>query len=70
MAGAWGYERGHYYVSMACGERVLFPAVRRAADETLVVADGFSCRNQIEAGTGRKALQLAEVLRLARKEAA
>jgi Fe-S oxidoreductase len=70
MAGAWGYERDHYDVSMACGERVLFPAVRRAADETLVVADGFSCRNQIEAGTGREALQLAEVLRLARKEAA
>jgi hypothetical protein len=69
MAGSWGYEKGHYDVSIACGERVLFPAVRRADPETLVVADGFSCRNQIEAGTGREALHLAQVLRLARKEA-
>jgi Fe-S oxidoreductase len=69
MAGSWGYEKGHYDVSIACGERVLFPAVRRADPETLVVADGFSCRSQIEAGTGREALHLAQVLRLARKEA-
>jgi Fe-S oxidoreductase len=68
MAGSWGYERQHYDVSIACGERVLFPAVRDEDSRTLVVADGFSCRNQIEAGTGRKALHLAQVL--AGKEAA
>jgi Fe-S oxidoreductase len=62
MAGSWGYERAHYEVSIACGERVLFPAVRVAAPDTLLVADGFSCRNQIEAGTGREALHLAQVL--------
>jgi FAD/FMN-containing dehydrogenase/Fe-S oxidoreductase len=65
LAGSWGYEREHYEVSMACGERVLLPAVRKAAPDTLVVADGFSCRTQIEHGTGRKALHVAQVLRLA-----
>jgi FAD/FMN-containing dehydrogenase/Fe-S oxidoreductase len=64
MAGSWGYEQPHYEVSIACGERVLFPAVRRAGDDTLLVSDGFSCRNQIEDGTGREALHLAQVLRL------
>jgi hypothetical protein len=67
MAGGWGYERGHYDVSIACGERVLLPKVREALPETLIVADGFSCKSQIEqAGTGRRALHVAEVLRLAR----
>src|SRR3954453_3239773 len=65
MAGAWGYEKGHYDVSIACGERALFPAVRRAGDEPLIVTDGFSCKTQIEQGTGRRALHLAEVLQLA-----
>ena len=65
MAGAWGYEKGHYDVSIACGERSLFPAVRRAGDEPLIVTDGFSCKTQIEQGTGRRALHLAEVLQLA-----
>jgi Fe-S oxidoreductase len=64
MAGAWGYERAHYDVSIACGERALFPAVRRG-DDVLVVTDGFSCKTQIEQGTGRRALHLAEVLHLA-----
>jgi FAD/FMN-containing dehydrogenase/Fe-S oxidoreductase len=68
MAGAWGYEKSHYDVSMACGERVLLPAVRDAAPQTLVVTDGFSCRSQIEqAGTGRQALHIAQVLRLAER---
>jgi Fe-S oxidoreductase len=63
MAGAFGFERGeHYDVSRACGERALLPAVRRASAETLIVADGFSCREQIVQGTGRRALHLAEVL--------
>jgi Fe-S oxidoreductase len=66
MAGGWGYEPGHYDVSMACGERVLLPKVREASPETLVVADGFSCRSQIEQGdTGRGAMHVAEVIRLA-----
>jgi FAD/FMN-containing dehydrogenase/Fe-S oxidoreductase len=68
MAGGWGYEHGHYDVSIACGERVLLPKVRDASPETLVVTDGFSCRSQIEqADTGRRALHAAQVLQLARE---
>jgi Fe-S oxidoreductase len=66
MAGAFGFEADHYEISMACAERVLLPAVREAGD-ALIVADGFSCRTQIEHGTGRKALHLAEVLELAER---
>ena len=67
MAGAWGYEKAHYDVSQACGERRLFPAVRAATDDVIVVADGFSCRHQIQQGhTGRKPIHLAELLELAR----
>jgi hypothetical protein len=66
MAGAFGFEAGaHYDVSRACGERALLPAVRREDDATLIVADGFSCREQIAQGTQRTALHLAEVLQLA-----
>jgi Fe-S oxidoreductase len=66
MAGSFGYVEGEQYeVSMRIGERVLLPAVRAADEGTLVVADGFSCRTQIAAGTGRRALHTAEVLRLA-----
>jgi FAD/FMN-containing dehydrogenase/Fe-S oxidoreductase len=66
MAGSFGYERGeHYQVSVACGERVLLPRVRETSDDTLIVADGFSCREQIRQGTGRHALHLAEVAQLA-----
>ena len=65
LAGSFGFEADHYDVSMACGERVLLPAVREAAGDALVVADGFSCRTQIEHGTGRRALHVAEVLKLA-----
>ncbi|MGN6872892.1 MAG: FAD-binding and (Fe-S)-binding domain-containing protein, partial [Solirubrobacteraceae bacterium] len=65
MAGSFGYEEGERYeVSMAIGERVLLPAVRGADPDTVLVADGFSCRTQIEAGTGRRALHTAEVLAL------
>jgi FAD/FMN-containing dehydrogenase/Fe-S oxidoreductase len=63
LAGSFGYEADHYDVSMACGERVLFPAVRSAAPDALVVADGYSCREQIAHGTGRRAQHLAEILR-------
>ena len=71
MAGAFGYENGdHYDVSIACGERVLIPAVRSAPDDALIVADGFSCREQIEQTTGRQALHLAQVMRIAETGAA
>jgi FAD/FMN-containing dehydrogenase/Fe-S oxidoreductase len=62
LAGNFGFERGHYEVSMACAERVLLPAVRNEPVATLLIADGFSCRTQIEQSTGRRALHLAEVL--------
>jgi FAD/FMN-containing dehydrogenase/Fe-S oxidoreductase len=62
MAGAFGYQAETYDVSMAMGELTLFPALRAAGTESLIVADGFSCRHQIEHGTGRKALHVAEVL--------
>jgi Fe-S oxidoreductase len=66
MAGAFGFERGeHYDVSIACGERVLLPAVRAAADDALIIANGFSCREQISQTTDREALHLAQVLRMA-----
>jgi FAD/FMN-containing dehydrogenase/Fe-S oxidoreductase len=68
MAGAFGFEKSRYEVSMAIGERVLLPEVRRAGPETLLVADGFSCREQIAQGTGRRALHLAEVIRRAMEE--
>ncbi len=68
MAGAFGFAKDHYDVSIACGERVLLPAVRAAANETLIVSDGFSCREQIVQTTGRRALHLAEVLELALQE--
>ena len=67
LAGSWGFEQGKYDISMECGEQALLPAVRAAAAGTLVVANGFSCKTQIEdAGTGRRALHLAEVMQLAR----
>jgi FAD/FMN-containing dehydrogenase/Fe-S oxidoreductase len=65
MAGAFGFEKEHYDVSMRVGERVLLPAVREAPAGTLVLADGFSCREQIAQATGRRALHLAEVLQAA-----
>jgi FAD/FMN-containing dehydrogenase/Fe-S oxidoreductase len=66
MAGSFGYEAGDRYdVSQACGERVILPKVRETSESTLIVADGFSCRHQIEEGTHRKPLHLAQVLRMA-----
>ena len=61
MAGQFGYEKGHYEVSMKMGERRLFPAVREA-NESVVVAPGTSCREQILGGTGRRAQHPAEYL--------
>lgn len=63
MAGAFGYETEHYDISIAMGERRLFPAVRKQADDTIIVAAGTSCREQIWDGTGRRAKHPAEVLR-------
>jgi Fe-S oxidoreductase len=62
MAGSFGYEKEHYELSMKVGELVLFPAVREADKETLVVAPGTSCRHQIADGTGRRAQHPVEVL--------
>jgi Fe-S oxidoreductase len=61
MAGFFGYEKGHYEVSMKMGERRLFPAVRDAK-ESVVIAPGTSCREQILGGTGRRAQHPAEYL--------
>lgn len=65
MAGSFGFEEGKYDVSVNVGERVLLPAVRRADPRTLIVADGFSCKEQIQQLTDREALHTAEVLSLA-----
>ena len=65
MAGAFGFERQHYDVSVACGQRVLLPEIRKSPCDTLVIADGFSCREQIEQLAGRRTLHLAEVLQAA-----
>jgi FAD/FMN-containing dehydrogenase/Fe-S oxidoreductase len=63
MAGAFGFEERHYDVSSAVGERVLLPAVREASPDTIVVTDGFSCREQVVQLTDRKPVHLAELLR-------
>jgi Fe-S oxidoreductase len=65
MAGPFGYEKNKYDVSQAVGERLLLPAVRAAAPDTLIVADGFSCQAQIAHGTGRRPIHLAELIHLA-----
>jgi len=62
MAGPFGFEHDKYEVSQALGERVLLPAVRAAAPDTVLVADGFSCREQISQNTEREAIHFAEVL--------
>jgi len=65
MAGIFGFEKAHYDVSIKCGERVLLPAVRNAAKDTLIIADGFSCQEQIAQMTDRRALHLAQVIQMA-----
>ena len=68
LAGSWGFENGHYDVSIAAGEQGLLPKVRSLPTDTLVVANGFSCKTQIEqAKTGRRPLHVAQVLELARE---
>jgi Fe-S oxidoreductase len=70
MAGSFGFERDHYEVSMKVGEEVLLPAVREASKDTLIVADGFSCREQIAQATDRRALHLADLIEMAEREGA
>ena len=69
MAGSFGFEEEKYDVSMAIGELELLPAVRQAPADSLIIADGFSCREQIAQGTDRHALHLAEVIAMALKGA-
>ena len=65
MAGSFGFENGHFDISRNVGELVLLPAVRAAGKDTLIIADGFSCREQIAQLTDRRALHTAQVLKLA-----
>jgi Fe-S oxidoreductase len=62
MAGPFGFEQKSYGVSQALGERVLLPAVRAAQPGTVIVTDGFSCREQIAQNTDTRAVHVAEVL--------
>ena len=69
MAGSFGYEAGERYeVSVKAGEQVLLPAVREASEHTLLITDGFSCRSQIEQGSNRSSLHLAQVIQMALRE--
>ena len=65
MAGGFGFEADKYEISNRIGESALFPRVRATAEDAFIVSDGFSCREQIRRGTGRKALHSAELLALA-----
>jgi Fe-S oxidoreductase len=62
MAGAFGYEKEHYDVSMQIGNLVLFPTIKRFSDDVIIAASGTSCRHQIKDGTGRMAKHTAEIL--------
>jgi Fe-S oxidoreductase len=69
LAGSFGYERGERYeVSVKAGERMLLPKVREVSPHTLILTDGFSCRSQIEHGSDRGALHLAQVVQMALRE--
>jgi hypothetical protein len=64
MAGSFGYEKDKYELSVACGERKLLPEVRKAGIATIIMADGFSCKEQVAQESNRHALHLAEVLEM------
>jgi Fe-S oxidoreductase len=69
MAGAFGFEKDeHYDVSIKCGERKLLPAIRETEEGILMIANGFSCHEQIVQQTNRRVLHLAEVLKLAQTQ--
>ena len=63
MAGSFGYEKEHYNVSMNIGEQTLFPAIRKADPQTLISANGTSCRHQISDGTQKKAKHPITILK-------
>jgi Fe-S oxidoreductase len=65
MAGSFGFHKDKYDISMQVGELVLLPAVRGSESATLIVADGYSCREQIIQATSRRASHLAEVIHMA-----
>lgn len=69
LAGSWGFEQGKYDISLECGEQGLLPAVRDADRTTVIVADGFSCKTQIEhaSGTDRQAMHVSQVMKMARE---
>ncbi|HTU19480.1 MAG TPA: FAD-binding and (Fe-S)-binding domain-containing protein [Gemmataceae bacterium] len=68
MAGSFGFEADHYDISMNVGEQRLLPAVRQTGRDTLIIADGFSCHEQIDQGAGRRPLHLAQVIQMALRE--
>lgn len=68
MAGSFGYDAKNYDISMKMGEQSLLPAVRAADKQALIIADGTSCRHQIQDGSGREALHVARVLEMALSE--
>ncbi|HSD24577.1 MAG TPA: hypothetical protein VLB79_09650 [Solirubrobacterales bacterium] len=70
LAGSFGFEASKYDISVAIGERRLLPAVREAPADSLILADGFSCRTQIEQLTDRRAMHVAEAIELAIKRVA
>ena len=70
MAGSFGFEKEKYEVSVAIGELELLPAVRKTPPDTLIIADGFSCREQIYQATGREALHLSQVIQMALRQPA
>jgi Fe-S oxidoreductase len=68
LAGSWGFEQGHHDISMQCGELGLLPAVRKADRDTVVIANGFSCKTQIQqSDAGRRALHVSQVMKMARE---
>ncbi|HWE24429.1 MAG TPA: FAD-linked oxidase C-terminal domain-containing protein, partial [Myxococcales bacterium] len=68
MAGSFGFEKEKYDVSMKVGERKLLPKARECPPSTLLLADGFSCREQVEQGAGKVPLHIAQVVQLALRE--
>lgn len=68
MAGSFGFESDHYDVSIKIGERTLLPKVRETGRDTLILADGFSCREQIAQATDRRALHIADAIEMALHE--
>jgi Fe-S oxidoreductase len=70
MAGSFGFEKHKYPVSIRIGEAVLLPEARKADRDTLIVADGYSCREQIRQGAHRDALHLAQVIQMAIRSSA